>query len=116
MSLDTTCLRDFCGVAGGRGRGETSCEGAFILVHHLIDLRCRALIGTATITSNIDAISGAVAAACPAFASSSPPAEEFISRKVRAEVTCMRFMKTALNNVVLLVGTPRVLPLIVDRA
>ena len=60
----------FCGVAGGRGGGETSCEGAFILVHHLIDLRCPALIGTATVTSNIDAISGAVAAACPAFASS----------------------------------------------
>ena len=65
----------FCGVAGGRGGGETSCEGAFILVHHLIDLHCPALIGTATITSNIDAISGAVAAACPAFASSPPPAE-----------------------------------------
>ena len=65
----------FCGVAGGRGGDETSCEGAFILVHHLIDLRCPALIGTATITSNIDAISGAVAAACPAFASSPPPAE-----------------------------------------
>ena len=65
----------FCGVAGGRGGDEASCEGVFILVHHLIDLRCRALIGTATITSNIGAISGAVAAACPAFASSSPPAE-----------------------------------------
>ena len=65
----------FCGVAGERGGDETSCEVAFIFVHHLIDLRCRALIGTATITSNIDAISGAVAAACPAFASSSPPAE-----------------------------------------
>ena len=65
----------FCGVAGGRGGDETSCEGVFFLVHHLIDLRCRALIGTATITSNIDAISGAVAGACPAFASSSPPAE-----------------------------------------
>ena len=65
----------FCGVAGERGGEEMICEGAFILVHHLIDLRCRALIGTATITSNIDAISGAVAAACPAFASSSPPAE-----------------------------------------
>ena len=75
MSLDTTCVRDFLGVAGERGGDETSCEGAFILVHHLIDLRCPALIGTATITSNIDAISGAVAAACPAFASSSPPAE-----------------------------------------
>ena len=53
----------FCGVAGGRGGDETSCEGAFILVHHLIDLRCPALIGTATITSNIDAISGAVVVA-----------------------------------------------------
>ena len=66
----------FCGVAGGRGGDETICEGVFFLVQHLIDLRCRALIGTATITSNIeDAISGAVAAECPAFPSSSPPAE-----------------------------------------
>ena len=68
----------FCGVAqaGGGGGEEMICEGAFILVHHLIDLRCPALIRTATIISNMeDAISGAVAAACPAFPSSSPPAE-----------------------------------------
>ena len=31
----------FCGVADGReGGDETSCEGVFFLVHHLIDLRC----------------------------------------------------------------------------
>ena len=66
----------FCGVAGGRRGDEASCEGVFFLVHHLIDLRCPALIRTATIISNMeDAISGAVAAACPAFPSSSPPAE-----------------------------------------
>ena len=66
----------FCGVAGRRGVEKMIDEGAFTLVHHLIDLRCPALIRTATIISNMeDAISGAVAAACPAFPSSSPPAE-----------------------------------------
>ena len=54
----------FCGVAGGRGGDETSCEGVFFLVHHLIDLRCRALIGTATITSNIGTITSNIFNTC----------------------------------------------------